>query len=469
MSALFENPDPYPNLGILRRGSFHALSQPHHDALNWYSRSVSAVRQRIDRGGIDVFVGLVTCILFICIETLQAGVEEAKQLYQQGCDLIVSLRAQVARGLVPADKVILLEKMIIPIFVRLGTVGVDVSTPPIDAFLHHANYATAQHFTSLKEARDAMLLISLETQTLEQYHGQFVLKSPDSPLPAHFYNKQSSLSARLKRWHTAFAQLMENLTARGLSQQEIAIAAIVMAYHETVIVILAVCHSSVHTTIDAYLPHFQNIVENCTIGLEVSKTIDGSQAPFSFEAGIAFPLFFTCLRCRDPTIRRAALDLAPRGPPVQGFYRSTEMAAFGQLIMMMEETYGKAINASREISGPVDAGNTMSQFEDFEEAESSNRPLTKSNYRFSASPFPIPTSIITELPTTALIPEQARVRPIGMFRARDGFPPGTADQEIVKWATRPEQPFLQFVQHEYDSANGHWGLTHRYIPMDMDM
>ncbi|KAJ5223955.1 C6 zinc finger domain protein [Penicillium chermesinum] len=444
VSALFENPDPYPKLGVFRQGGFHGLDQPHQDALNWYSRSVSAVRQRIERGGVDVFVGLVTCTLFLCIETLQAGVEEAKQLYKQGCDLIASLRTQVARGILPPEKVSLLENTVIPLFVRLGTMGVAMSTPPMEAFLHHSDYAEAQYFTSLKTARDAMILISLEAQVLEQQHGQFVLNAPDSPLPREFFDRESSLSARLKRWNTAFTELMEALNMRGLSQQEIAVASIVMAYHETVLIILAVCNTPSHTSIDAYLPHFQNIVDNCTVGLQASLKPDGSQAPFTFEIGIAFPLWFTGLRCRDPTIRRSALALAQHGPQVQGFYRSTEMAAFGELIMMMEENYGRTINAARGQRMPEisEGANDKDQFKQPKVLLDTNRSLTKAKVAFSPSPFPVTTSMTAELPSTALIPEQARVQPIGMFRAQDGFPPGTPEQDIVKWAHRPEQPFF---------------------------
>lgn len=471
VSALYENPDPYPKLGILRQGTFHALGQPHQDALNWYSRSVSAIRQRLERGGIDVFVGLVTCMLFICIECLQAGTDEAQQLYRQGCDLIASLQAQIARGLVPAPQVILLERIVIPVFVRLGTIGVAVSPPPIDAFSHHASYATTQSFTSLKESRDAMILLSLEAQTLEQKYGQFVLQSPAFALPGEFYERQSILSARLKRWNTAFAELMETLNQGELSQHEIALAAIIMAYHETVVVILAVCNSPSHTSIDAYLPHFHNIIENCTTGLNASIRPDGSQAPFSFEISLAFPLWFTCLRCRDPTLRRMALDLAHRGPPLQGFYKSSEMAAFGNFIMMMEETYGRAMNAANGLPAPPMPNETPCQVQSGRsyDAMTDGQLLSKDKIGFSANPFPITTNFSTELLATTLVPEQARVRPLGMFRAQDGFPPGTAEQEIVKWAQHPNQAFLQFVQPEFDPMSSQWQLAHRYIPIDMTM
>jgi hypothetical protein len=47
ISALFESPEPCPDLVPLRRENSRTLNQNHRDALGWYARSVSAIRQRI--------------------------------------------------------------------------------------------------------------------------------------------------------------------------------------------------------------------------------------------------------------------------------------------------------------------------------------------------------------------------------------------------------------------------------------
>lgn len=89
ISSLFERLDPCPDVGALGRGQYpHAPNENHQEALDWYSRAVSAVRHSIERGGMDAFVGLITCVLFICVETLLGGVQEALRLYGQDINLI---------------------------------------------------------------------------------------------------------------------------------------------------------------------------------------------------------------------------------------------------------------------------------------------------------------------------------------------------------------------------------------------
>lgn len=79
ISILFESPEQCSDPVFLRRQneSFHAPSQNQKDALTWYSRSLSNIRLQIDRGSADPYVALITCVLYICVETLQGRVEEA--------------------------------------------------------------------------------------------------------------------------------------------------------------------------------------------------------------------------------------------------------------------------------------------------------------------------------------------------------------------------------------------------------
>ncbi|CAL5874833.1 uncharacterized protein PFLUO_LOCUS9135 [Penicillium psychrofluorescens] len=424
ISALFESPEPFPDLAFVRQGDSCTLNQNHRDAISWYSRSVSAVRQRIERGDIDIFVGLVSCVLFICIEALQGGMEEALQLYSQGVHLIHTFRAHAATGVVSAAHAFLVEDTIVPIFIRLGTIAPTTSSNPVGTLLLDAE--ETYEFVSLKSARDAMALLGTEAQLFQRTCVNHIREFRVSHVPPELEDQQIALSTRLRKWYTAYTDLMESLgTKYVLSPQQIRTGALLVAYHETMIVILATCVTSRSEILtDAYLPNFQTIIDQSRIALDASARPDGTQPPFTFDASIAVPLWFTCLRCRDPSLRRTALALLRRTPQVYGFYKNTHATTFVEKMVVVETML--AVNAAQEMASAT----TL---------ESSNTS----------------------------IPEEARLGPVTVFRAREGFPPGTTEEEIAKWSHNPDQAFLRFSRNKHELASDTWQLVHEYIPIDL--
>jgi hypothetical protein len=220
---------------------------------------------------------------------------------------------------------------------------------------------------------------------------------------------------------------MESLgTKCVLSPHQIGTGAILVAYYETLIIILATCVTSRSEILtDAYLPNFQTIIDQSRIVLDTSARADGTQPPFTFDANVSGPLWFTCLRCRDPTIRQVALALLRRAPQVHGFYKTTLATTFIEKMVVVESMFAMSAAQGTACSTKL--------------LESSNAPM----------------------------PEEARLGPVTVFRARDGFPPGTTEEEIAKWTKNRDQAFLQFSRNKHDLASDTWQLVHDYIPIDL--
>lgn len=70
-------------------------------------------------------------------------------------------------------------------------------------------------------------------------------------------------------------------------------------------------------------------------------------------------------------------------------------------------------------------------------------------------------------PTSELIPEEARMGPINVFRPRDGYPPGTTAEDLVKWNPSGDQLFLRFSWNRRDLASDSWQIVHEYIPLTL--
>lgn len=428
ISSLCESPDPGQDLVSLRRDHSRLLNQNQRDALEWYSRSVSAIRQGIERGTVDTFVGLITCILFICIEALLGGMEEALRLYGQGVQLILACRAMTA------NKTPLLKDTIIPIFVRLGAVTLSAGGL-VTSLLPETEHTSTQELVSLKSARETIVIHAIDIPLFESACEEYLIKSQAGCISQELMNQRRILSARLRSWHTAFTNLMESQ-----DPSQVSTGALLLSYHEMLFIMLGVCVSPSRITTDDYLQNFQSIVDQSSIALSGSARHDGTQPPFTFELSVGLPLWFTCIRCREPTLRRRALALLRQSHQVEGLYKRDIGATMGERIMALEETYGKTMNAAPGSPFNMDSN-------------------------LDARPYPPLTEMETRTPAV-LVPGEARIKPLGVFRPRDGYPHGLTEEDMAELSRSRDQTFLHFSRNERDPSNNTWQTIYGYAPID---
>ncbi|RMJ24222.1 finger domain protein [Aspergillus sp. HF37] len=468
ISSLFESPEPYPRLVFLRRDHRRALNQNQQDALGWYSRSVSAVRQGIERGGVDAFVGLITCLLFICMEALLGSSDETLRLHNQGVRLILTLQAEDACGALSATKSALLKDTIVPLFVRLGTVSLNTGGLMAD-LLRETECAPTQEFDSLKSAREAVIMLAAEVHLFESACEEDLLKSHADRISQELADRQQTLSARLQSWHIAFTNLMQSLCSKGaLPPLQLSTGALLLTYYEMLSVMLAVCASPSRITTDACIQNFQNITEQSSIALSSSTQGDGTQPPFTFEISAGLPLWFTSVRCREPAIRRTALALLRRAHQVEGFYKRDDWAIFGERVMMLEETYEMVMNAAPSTTNltPPKSTNGYIEYQPHRRGISDSSSPISMDSKFVANPYPSPAESETRTPAAELVPEEARIRPLGIFRPRDGYPPGATEEDIAKWGRSRDHLFLRFSRNECDQSSNTWKTIYGYVPVD---
>ncbi|GIJ99482.1 hypothetical protein Aspvir_001614 [Aspergillus viridinutans] len=431
MGALFENPDPCFDPVWLRQNRSQGLRPSHSDALRWYSRSLATMRRQIDRGTVDMNVALISCILFICIETLQGRVEEALRLYQQGVSLIFELRAGGTRM---GTNSTLLEDTIFPIFLRLGTIALSISGVPVSGLLDEmqGRTHTTNKFSSLSSARLAMTALAAEgmifQRTVEEH---FATKGHECPLPLAFKRKQEDIQRRLAEWHRAYT----NLVNSDPSELPSSVTSLLLSFHAATSIITAVSTEQLETAYDAYLPQFRLIVEHSTVHLEASADPDGRQPPFTFEMGPGLSLFLTAIKCRDPWLRRRALELLRKAPPMQALYKCPPGAILAEAFMKLEEL-GTIFNGS----SPGSAG-------PYVESESGR------------------SEIESTIPITTLIPEESRIHGYCVFRPRDD-PWPLGDLDISKWNRGPDQIYLKFSRNRIDEKTNTWRMVHDIVPID---
>ncbi|KAL4885605.1 hypothetical protein BJY04DRAFT_205341 [Aspergillus karnatakaensis] len=428
ISTLFEHPEICHDFIFLslRDEKTRTLNSRQSEALGWYSRSLSKIQAQIDQGSVDTQVALISSILFMCIETLQGRVEDALQLYNQGIKLILDLRAKTC------TQNILLEGTIIPLFIRLGTAALTFSGVPVSDLFRDLDIQGDYVFYSLQAARDALVQLAAEILILERDSGTNPFLDVYPEPTATTLAKQNYLHRQLDLWHHAY---MSYTTAAGnsLSKIDIGNNALLVAFHTTLTMVLSTCLSRLQCVYDAHLANFQLVVKSSEIALESSADSNGAQPAFTFELGVGLPLYYTALHCREPVLRRKALALLQKAPPMQGFHKCGPPIALASKIMQLEEGFSSAMYAAQlgksvQTASPADAIHDNVEWRE--------------------------------------IPEEARIQHYAIFRPRDN-PALAGPHDVSVWARGPEQLFLRFTRNQRDVADERiWHLTDELVPMD---
>ncbi|KAJ5215697.1 uncharacterized protein N7498_002104 [Penicillium cinerascens] len=439
ISALFEYPNQCLDFHFLsdRRNKAYSLSNVQQDALTWYSRSISSVHSQIQHGRTDPYIVLISCALFICVETIQGRMEEALELYRQGVSLILNLRAQLVHRGVYFEKAALLERNVFPLFLRMGILSLTISgTQPPSELLALFKAGINTGVASVVSARNNIVVLAAETMLFEREATLHLREvGAESAVSAEMVAKKEALRAQLNEWHQGYTNLCQSNSPS--STEPIHLEPMLLIYHAAALICVTGCLRQQETVYDVHFADFSTIVEHSTVILGDSSGPNGVQPPFTFEMNVGVPLAVTVLRCRDPGLRRRALDLMRRAPPIQGFFKSTPLAHLAENLMRLEESYSLA---SRH-------GNTMAI----------SRNILDNNDSLG-----LPVATLQ----AALIPEEARVHDYSIFRPNDYQPPWITEEEIARFGLGPNQLYLGFSTNQYDVETSTWRPNFQCIPLE---
>lgn len=435
ISALYEHPDQCLDFPLLKlqKGKKWGLNQIQREALTWYSRAISSIHSQIARGRADPYVALITCVLFICIEAIQGRMIEALQLYEQGVSLILTLRHQVSVGTLFPHKALLLEKTVIPLFLRLGSISLTISRVQLSEIFNFANHDLNTTFTSLDAARTAISVLFSEVTILEREampHRRAAIRDlvPDAGMLA----KQQSLQAKLNHWHHAYTNLCQN-TGRA--------EPLLLAYHAAISIYISTCLSQRELVYDSHTSDFAIIVENASLVLAASGGPDCVQPPFTFEMGLGLPLFLTAVKCRDPHLRRKALGLLRQAPPIQALFTCTPVALMAEICMRLEEDFSRsrALTQDPQISYP----SPQSCVSDFP-------PLSAPEHESTSD-------------RSTLMPEEARICYYNVLQPQDRYSSGVMEGDTAENGHDSKQ-ILEAFRNHFDTVSNTWRtISHRVL------
>lgn len=448
ISALYENPScPSSSVGLLL-GS----TSKNDEALVWYSRSIGSARKLIEQSKANEEIAIVTCVLYICIETMQGHVNEALQLYEQGLRLIHELKASVGKYRMP-----FLDDTVIPLFLRMGTAALSTAGVPVvkDLFAL-ADYRASLGLFNAEAARAVLSPITRES-ILFQWEAEAHLLEVGSAacVSSEMITRQEMLLSRLENWHRSFIELIDYEDPNN--SMHLSAISTLRVFHAAIFIMLSTCLTQWETDSDAYLEYFKIIVQNASRVVADGSSPDGSQARFTFEAGVGEPLFAVTMKCRDPQLRREALSLLRRVPQVQGFFQCAPRAARAEQYILMEEAQsipGLMIRSS-DLSDITMESNALPEgVKEVSKEKLANLPAVGDLV------------IIEEEPSGygqhSFVPEEKRIRKFVVVWLQSRAPnPGRTEAP-------PARPFLHFTRNRPVPGCSHmWEEREYFLPVNI--
>jgi hypothetical protein len=285
------------------------VQQVSPQAIQSYNKAIQYVLRKDSLSNNDVYVSLVVCILFVCLEFMKGDMNLSFQHIQGGFRILMDRnnRARSTDLLVPSspgvtdDLISALSAMLSRL--RVQTLLFDPNLLPLGKrkeFVASISGPMPREFRSLAEARSHFVGIGGEAMglILRTSRTVYVNGSFDEHVAV-----QKCLAVEIRQWMHAFDCL---LAARQQSWtwQQVKAANILNMQALAISIWISTALSPEQSVFDAYRPEFEAILD-----LALGTVGHGMLSSFQFDLGVIPTLHFVGVKCRWPELRRQALKI----------------------------------------------------------------------------------------------------------------------------------------------------------------
>ncbi|CZR52841.1 uncharacterized protein PAC_02718 [Phialocephala subalpina] len=303
-------------------------------ALCHYNEAVGRLKRTKVGSEQSIEVLLVGCILFICLETFLGDVQETITHLHGGIEI---LRSRKAHGSLPRFIRVSIEENIAPIFDHLNCSSFlygRISPPTSDQSLATVEgEKELERFVNPRDARHSLLKLLTASQ---QFAAASSATSSDNAEYPHILLQKQSLICRAGRWRAAFDKLMKQPRMAGMNAQDfIKVTTLGLQHKMASIWAMNALHTN-EMSFDAYVREYAEIVSLAESIINVRGPMP-RHIDYSFQIQNLSPLYLTAIKCRNPTIRRKALDLLKRTPRRARFWDSDVVIKVVERVIELEE------------------------------------------------------------------------------------------------------------------------------------
>jgi hypothetical protein len=346
-------------------------------ALGQYVKALGSLlepRRKKEKQAADV--ALMTCVLFICFETLRGHHGAAIAHVDAGIKIITELSSnRISSSSTPSNFSVSANpytplSTLNRIFIRLETQAATVTFGRRRQLISSAydfgpdgyQQDIPQTFTSIEEARNSL-------EYIRTVRARSVPSSPISAISSHLEVAKmhiaielthSVAALRLRQWSSAFESYLA--TSPTLEDEKTRKSVLLLRIHKLLIGIslgIDFFRALTDETVwDEYTFEFEAIISHATELIDSSWIAEPGQKQriFNLDTGIIIPLYFVAGKCRNYRIRRKAIELLKASGRQEGVSNSDLTARVAERLVEVEEKgllgrdgdFGGAKNVPRE-------------------------------------------------------------------------------------------------------------------------
>lgn len=187
-----------------------------------------------------------------------------------------------------------------------------------------ATIAPKLELTSIQEARDSLLKLAL------QYRRDMTMA------------QSKALGVRFDSWIEAFDEFRETVSRDNLNPTDKRAFALLELHKRYLYINIAALNQPDRedpSMWDLWTDNFREMIDFATEagGLDVVDASADQQPQFYMEIGILPALFFLSAKCRDPEVRRRAIDIMQSNHIQEGIWNSEMAAKVAKRVIALEE------------------------------------------------------------------------------------------------------------------------------------
>jgi hypothetical protein len=302
-------------------------------------------------------VYLLTCILFVCIESMLGNDRASLTHIEQGRDLLKKL-GDGANG--PSPQLEMIKCYLVPMYNRLGVTSFSFGGNPVAIPPQLKTFDRApSEFESIEDARIVLFELLEDGLRFSRIARPMVYEALAKEDNAHgLETEQQQLLSRLAAWKVAFSLY---LAFRSTPQKSLLVQEQILdMYYHTACIWISTALSVLECSFDDYLERFVSIISlgASIVDLQHSCSSERSQiqtpsatpgspttygsSTFTFENHIVAPLYYATIKCRHPRVRRAALEILKRTKiPQESLYDARHLIPASARLIEVEEQINK--------------------------------------------------------------------------------------------------------------------------------
>ncbi|RDW87155.1 Zn(II)2Cys6 transcription factor [Aspergillus mulundensis] len=317
--------------------------------LEEYNKSIQTLVKSLSaqsRGG-NIDLTLTACCLFICLEMLRGNRKEALDHIEAGLRIIYKHEQSTPPGSAWTSE---LYQQLRDLFLRLNLQAAFMSRLLMPLSMDSLDTRPGQTFMNWPEARSQ--LDQLMTKALLYIRTVGIMREKRPPaLEAELEAEQEQILIEILSWRSSHDKLLHKL-GPNIQQSDLCASLLLRVYYYIALMWVRVVLNRDEHGYDRYTVDFESAVcyaeeiirltslcpDSTAATTTDSAKTKQAKSVFSLEGEIIGPMYFTAVRCRNPSLRRRAINTLLHYSKREGFWDARIYANVAKLVVEVEES-----------------------------------------------------------------------------------------------------------------------------------